>query len=210
MADSTMITQVSSSSVHIKRPRRRRPIVFTEFQLRILETAFNDNQYPDITTREQLASNLHLGEDRIMVFIAEKIATSSTLYHVWFQNRRSRLRRASLVSSTAYQQLIKKDNVDHPRFRPSQVIDLSVIGRKRKIPCGSVEVDQITPPIKKMNMVSSTYSVDFLSRSSRSTSDSTMTSSGRHPLYRDVIQLQHRTPRDSTNGATSRSRLSLS
>ena len=69
MADSTMITQVSSTSVPTKRPRRRRPTVFTEFQLRILEMAFNDNQYPDITTKEQLASSLHLGEDRIMVHI---------------------------------------------------------------------------------------------------------------------------------------------
>lgn len=67
MADSIIITQVSSSSIPTKRPRRRRPTIFTELQLQILETAFNDNQYPDIIAREQLASSLHLGEDRIMV-----------------------------------------------------------------------------------------------------------------------------------------------
>nr|BAD72873.1 homeobox protein [Hemicentrotus pulcherrimus] len=188
MADYTMFTQVSSSSIPTKRPRRRRPTVFTELQLQILETAFNDNQYPGITTREQLASSLKLGEDRILV---------------WFQNRRSRLRRASFVPSSVHQPVIKKDDVDHPRIQPSQVIDLSAIGRKRKRSCDTVEVDQTTPPFKKMNIVSSTFSVDFLSRSSRSTSDSTMTSSGRHHLYRDVIQLQQKTPRDPTKGATS-------
>ena len=121
------------------------------------------------------------------------------IFQVWFQNRRSRLRRASLASRSVPLHIIKKDVVDHP----SQVIDLSVITRKRKTPCDIVEVDQTTPPAKKMNVVSSSFSVDFLSRSSRSTSDSTMTSPGLHHLYRGVIQLQHRTPRDSTNGATS-------
>eukprot|EP00057_Strongylocentrotus_purpuratus_P033271 XP_790816.1 PREDICTED: homeobox protein ceh-37-like [Strongylocentrotus purpuratus] len=189
MADYTMITQVSSSSIPTKRPRRRRPTVFTELQLQILETAFNDNQYPGINAREQLASSLKLGEDRILA---------------WFQNRRTRLRRASLLSSSAYQPVIKKDNVDHPRIQPTQVIDLAVIGRKRKTMCDIVDVDQTTPPTKKKNIVSPAFSVDYLSRSSRSTSDSTMPSSGRHHLYRDVIQLQQKTPRDWTKGATSR------
>ncbi|XP_790793.1 paired mesoderm homeobox protein 2A [Strongylocentrotus purpuratus] len=189
MADYTMITQVSPSSIPTKRPRRRRPTVFTELQLQILETAFNDNQYPDINTREQLASSLKLGEDRILV---------------WFQNRRSRLRRASLVSSSTHQPVIKKDDIGHPRIQPAQlVIDLAVIGRKRKTMCDIVDVDQTTPPTKKMNIVSPAFSVDFLSRSSRSTSDSTMPSSDRHHLYRDVTQLQQKTPRDWTKGATS-------
>lgn len=184
-----MITQVSSSSIPTKRPRRRRPTVFTELQLQILETAFNDNQYPGITTREQLASCLKLGEDKILV---------------WFQNRRSGLRRALLFQArAAHQPVIKKDDIDHPRIQPSQVIDLAVIGRKRKRSCDTVEVDQTTPPTKKMNIVSSTLSFDFFSRSSRSRSDSTMPSSGRHHVYRDVIQLQHMTPRDWTKGATS-------
>ncbi|NP_999673.2 paired class homeodomain repressor [Strongylocentrotus purpuratus] len=188
MADYTMITQVSSSSIPTKRPRRRRPTVFTELQLQILETAFNDNQYPGITARDQLASSLKLGEDRILV---------------WFQNRRARLRRASLVSSSAHQPVIKKDDIDHPRIQPARVIDLAVIGRKRKRSCDTVEVDQTTPPTKKMNSVSPTFSVDFLSRSSRSRSDSTMPSSGRHHLHHDVIQLQHKSPHDSTKGAKS-------
>ena len=122
---------------------------------------------------------------------------------VWFGNRRSRLRRDSLVSRSARLPVIEKDDVGHRRIQPSEIVDFSAIGRKRKTPCDIVELDQTPPPTKKMNIVSSSFSVNFLSRSSRSTSDSTTTSSGLHHLYRDAIQLQHRTPRDSTNGATS-------
>ena len=140
--------------------------------------------------------------------ISKHLANCSFLYfvllifQVWFQNRRSRLRRASLASSSVHHPVIKKDDVEHSRFQPSQVTDLSVIDRKRKTPCDIVEVDQLEPPFKKTIAVPPTFFVDFLSRSSRSTSDSTTTSSDRHNS--DVIQPEYRTPRDSTHGAISR------
>nr|XP_054766942.1 dorsal root ganglia homeobox protein-like [Lytechinus pictus] len=189
MTDLIMTAHASSNRVPSKRPRRRRPTVFTDLQLRILETMFNDNQYPDITTRQrqQLASNLQLKEDRIMV---------------WFQNRRARVRRASLVSCSAHQPVIKKD-VYNPRLQPSNEVDLSAVSRKRKTPCDADEVNQTTSPTKKLRVVSSKFSVDFLAESSRSTSESSTVSSDPHLQCHGVTQLHCTTSRDSTKGATS-------
>ncbi|XP_041457432.1 homeobox protein ceh-37-like [Lytechinus variegatus] len=186
MTDFIMTAHASSNGVPSKRPRRRRPTVFTDLQLRILETVFNDNQYPDITTREQLASSLQLKEDRIMV---------------WFQNRRARVRRASLVSCSAHQPQVEKD-VDNPRRQPSNEVDLSFVRRKRKTLCDVDEVNQTTPPTKKLGVVSSKFSVDFLAESSRSTSESTTVSSDPHLQCHGVTQLHRTTSRDSTKGAT--------
>nr|XP_054766782.1 paired mesoderm homeobox protein 2A-like [Lytechinus pictus] len=188
MTDFIMTAHASSNGVPSKRPRRRRPTVFTDLQLRILETVFNDNQYPDITTREQLASSLQLKEDRIMV---------------WFQNRRARIRRASLVSCSAHQPVIKKDVNNYPRLRPSNEVNLSFVSSKRKTPCDVDEVNQTTPPSKKLGVVSSKFSVDFLAESSRSTSESTTVSSDPHLQCHGVTQLHCTTSRDSTKGATS-------
>ncbi|XP_063951625.1 diencephalon/mesencephalon homeobox protein 1-like [Lytechinus pictus] len=197
-----MTAHASSNRVSSKRPRRRRPTVFTDLQLRILETVFNDNQYPKITTREQLASSLQLKEDRIMVNIIIITDNTKKTNFVWFQNRRARVRRASLVLCSAHQPVIKKD-VYNPRLQPSNEVDLSAVSRKRKTPCDADEVNQTTPPTKKLGVVSSKFSVDFLAKSSRSTSESTTVSSDPHLQFHGVTQLHCTTSRDSTKGATS-------
>ncbi|XP_072013810.1 uncharacterized protein [Amphiura filiformis] len=60
------------------RPRRRPRTVYTRKQIEVLESAFADNQYPDIFTREDLAEVLDLTATKVLV---------------WFHNRRARHRR---------------------------------------------------------------------------------------------------------------------
>ncbi|XP_026579583.1 homeobox protein goosecoid-2-like [Pseudonaja textilis] len=49
----------------IQRRTRRHRTIFTEDQLQALETLFHKNQYPDVITREHLASQIHLKEERV-------------------------------------------------------------------------------------------------------------------------------------------------
>uniref|UniRef100_A0A8C4QC93 Goosecoid homeobox 2 n=1 Tax=Eptatretus burgeri TaxID=7764 RepID=A0A8C4QC93_EPTBU len=65
-----------------KRKRRHRTI-FTDEQLGALEELFEQNQYPDVSTREQLARRVHLREERV---------------EVWFKNRRAKWRRQKHAS----------------------------------------------------------------------------------------------------------------
>ncbi|XP_041349537.1 paired box protein Pax-3-like [Gigantopelta aegis] len=58
--------------------QRRNRTLFNDSALDTLEQSFQTNQYPDINQREQLAESVGVTEARIQV---------------WFQNRRSRLRR---------------------------------------------------------------------------------------------------------------------
>ncbi|KAJ7394696.1 hypothetical protein OS493_000521 [Desmophyllum pertusum] len=66
--------------------KRRRRTAFTDEQLDRLEDSFENEKFPGIQIREDLARELGIGEDRIQV---------------WFQNRRARWRKREIKNKPA-------------------------------------------------------------------------------------------------------------
>ncbi|XP_062318840.1 intestine-specific homeobox-like isoform X2 [Osmerus eperlanus] len=64
---------------HVQRRRRQTRVSFSASQLEELEKLFQENHYPDVNLRDQLASRLQLTEERVQI---------------WFQNRRAKWRKA--------------------------------------------------------------------------------------------------------------------
>ena len=88
MASMVSSTNVSSTTVIAKRYRRRRPTVFSKWQLERLEAEFSINRYPDIDVRERLATSLSLGEDRIQVSWDSKVISNTK--DAMFKNQKSK------------------------------------------------------------------------------------------------------------------------
>ncbi|KAM4615614.1 uncharacterized protein ACJ7VT_010699 [Polymixia lowei] len=113
----------------VRSSHRRVRTTFTPEQLEELEKAFEESRYPNVQTRERLASRTQLSETRIQI---------------WFQNRRAKWRRSASGSPTQNQCL---QQIPEPEER--------IYGYQ--LPSWPPLTNQIPPRHRHLSVTSSAY-----------------------------------------------------
>ncbi|KAM8891604.1 intestine-specific homeobox-like [Spinachia spinachia] len=79
-----------------QRKKRQTRVTFTPFQVQELEKVFQHTHYPEVSSRDHLASRLHLSECQIQI---------------WFQNRRAKWRKAEMLKGI---ELVSRQHMQPP------------------------------------------------------------------------------------------------